>query len=583
MLYRLKPWYLFFFVAACGSTYTSSPLLYCDLESAQAGAFSAEVSLHSYQRWYWERIGIEDLWEKVGNGAGVHISIVDDALDIEHGDLKANIVLNQTINYLEPPSSSLRHNPLPIDCNEDGHGTAVSGIIAAAAGDDIGIKGIAYGARIYLANYLSSTSGNNLQDALGRHTEQTAVSSNSWGGSDVTRLRKRGRSILSTIEERLKEGYGGKGISYVFAAGNHRNVSGREVLPASADRTTYSELLNHRGMILVCAVKADDKYASYSTPGTNLWICAPSGDSFDFDCTKRDRDSPETFFGANRRGLATTDIRGVAGYNTVSLPRSILDFGTASGGVKACPGVELPEVAGDGSYTRFFSGTSAAAPVVSGIIAVLRAKKPQLSWRDIKLILAESAEKIDAAADSWQQGAAAYHDENSGYAYSDDYGFGLINASAAGELANDWTVLEDKRMKEGNVSIGPISIEPGEFAHSIHVSDSSIDFIDFIEFVNLEMTSDYSNFGHLNITLKSPRGMESVLSRAHPCLDWDPGFKTAQEATECDDLKDGFFFGSAAHLGEDPQADGGEWTLRIDGAMTPASLNGTLRFWGHTK
>ena len=41
------------------------------------------------------------------------------------------------------------------------------------------------------------------------------------------------------------------------------------------------------------------------------------------------------------------------------------------------------------------SGTSAATPIVSGVAALMRQANPNLTWRDLKLILAASARKND--------------------------------------------------------------------------------------------------------------------------------------------------------------------------------------------
>ena len=55
-----------------------------------------------------------------------------------------------------------------------------------------------------------------------------------------------------------------------------------------------------------------------------------------------------------------------------------------------------------------FSGTSAATPIVSGVAALLRQANPGLTWRDLKLILAASARKNDAANSGWEGGARKY-------------------------------------------------------------------------------------------------------------------------------------------------------------------------------
>ena len=159
------------------------------------------------------------MWEQGYTGAGVHISITDDALELAHPDLRANILPDASRNYLarsDLASESLRKNPLPVDCEKDAHGTAVAGIIAGVGDNNIGIKGVAPRAKIYFANVLKAQRQKDIQDALTNHTTETAVSSNSWGPSEYTRLRPQDALEKEAMLEQLDLGYGGKGISYVL-------------------------------------------------------------------------------------------------------------------------------------------------------------------------------------------------------------------------------------------------------------------------------------------------------------------------------------------------------------------------------
>ena len=572
---------VFFFLAACGSEDTPS-IAYCDLDlSTQPSQEkltleTREDPLLSYQNWYLDKIGIKRVWEQGHYGEKVHISIVDDALEIDHPDLRANILPNRSRNFLERFTSSLSRNPLPLDCYEDGHGTAVAGIIAATADNGIGVKGIAPKAKIYLSNYLSSPTYTNLLEALSSHTPDTAVSSNSWGSRLVTRLRGDEFSeIGDIIDDQLLKGYKNKGVSYVFAGGNNRQVFTSYKKFLTHDRSSYEALLNHRGVIPVCAVSAEDKYTDYSTPGPNLWICGPSGDDSDVKCEET---TNGTFWGAYTRGLATTDLSGEPGYNGNDEKNrfpSYLDFGRGGDEKETikCGERMLPEVSGDDSWTRFFTGTSAATPVVSAVIGILRAEYPDLSWRDVKLILAESARRLDEENPSWQQGAPAYHNNQTNYFYSSDYGFGFINASAALVLAKSWIPINTEiqnEMKEERTSM----IEEDTWEEQIMFMDSSINFV---EYVNIHLETDYPNFAELNISLISPLGTESLLVEPHHCL-VHSRFSLVK-TIDCADLADGFWFGSAAHLGED--AGAGMWTLRIDEAKSAAPLKWKLQIWGH--
>jgi subtilisin family serine protease len=63
---------------------------------------------------------------------GVKVAVIDTGVDVEHPDLHGRIL--QTVNFVEGGEQTFK---------QDGHGTAVSGVIAARANNHIGIYGIA--------------------------------------------------------------------------------------------------------------------------------------------------------------------------------------------------------------------------------------------------------------------------------------------------------------------------------------------------------------------------------------------------------------------------------------------------------
>ena len=97
--------------------------------------------------------------------------------------------------------------------------------------------------------------------------------------------------------------------------------------------------------------------------------------------------------GGSSGGLLTTDITGAPGYG---------DF------------------EGDPDYAPYFSGTSAAAPVVSGVLALMFAANPDLTAADARTMLNVTADKV-------HPDEAAY--DASGW--SPVYGYGRVNAAAA--------------------------------------------------------------------------------------------------------------------------------------------------------
>jgi subtilisin family serine protease len=74
----------------------------------------------------------------------------------------------------------------------------------------------------------------------------------------------------------------------------------------------------------------------------------------------------------------------------------------------------------DGDYTDNFGGTSSACPGVAGTAALILSVNPELTWQQVREILKETSEKIDA--------------ENGQYdpqGHSKFYGYGKVNAEKA--------------------------------------------------------------------------------------------------------------------------------------------------------
>ena len=582
--------------------------------------------LLAYQ-WYLDKAYVHEAWVTYQGlsetNQEIQIAVVDDALQVDHEDLEDNVIPGASINFLVGENSSNRNNPYPIDCAEDGHGTAVAGIIAAQGDNGRGVKGVASegnNIKIWGANLVASSQvlDSRIRAVFGYRVKETAVSSNSWGPAQPTHLSLLVLGFADLINKGLNTGFGGKGISYVFAAGNERVSAGPKRYPLE-DRASYSEILNLPGIIPVCAVGFDDIYSPYSEPGPNIWVCGyshtdggPFGPSKDFQNDFVNNIKPEYF---KFNGLATTDLSGTNGYNEGD--NTILTFIQEKEGVGECDELVYNSAAFDfnspmliyrgtcdspreelvwantatTSYTRYFGGTSAATPMVSGVIGLIRSAYPKLTWRDIKLILAESAwQPINATAllpttleDSYAlKGAPAYGNDNHNYSHSPDYGFGIVNASAAMNLAAIW---EDSRtlLSKGLQTRKAYPAAETSFSSSanpINVPSDNDAGISFIEYVQVEIDKDKDlDFGDLTITLTSPSGAVSVFAVAHECIDIKPGDDTGKVSEDCNDLEDGFTFGSAVHLGESPA---GNWMLSVTSTSVPdPTLNWKLRLYGH--
>lgn len=161
------------------------------------------------------------------------------------------------------------------------------------------------------------------------------------------------------------------------------------------------------------------------------------------------------------------------------------------------------------SHTESFGGTSAATPIVSGIVALMLEKNQNLSYHDIRQILWRSSFVIDSSKGMWITNAR-------GYKYSPIYGYGMVNALKVFEILSNYSLLENThnyhKLVLDNVHVGSI------LTNSWTVSSCSTLYDTFLEsveiFINITDVSgkNYNWKGDLDISLQSPQGTISPLT-----------------------------------------------------------------------
>ena len=465
------------FTEACAEIETSydDPLLGCQehLISSEAGGFD---------------INVEQVWA-TNTGEGINVAVIDRDVDGDHEDLRANN--SETLSY--DYTNGKLVNPRVY------HGTSVAGIIAARD-NGLGVRGVAPRATINAYNLLEDPTLVNWTDALTRNRAVTAVSNNSYGLLSYAAPVQVSQAWEAALESGISQGFGGKGIFYVFAAGNGHRYG---------DHVNLRESVNFYAQTPVCVVDSDGERLSYSETGYALWICAPLA-----RMTTEDR---------NR-------------------------------------------------YRDDFNGTSSAAPVVSGVAALVRSANPNLTWRDVKLILAASARKTDPSNSLWEEGALRYGSATDRYSYNPEYGFGLVDAKAAVDLAKSWVNLpvmesvstESEYMEAQQVADPADGPGPIQFVSQLTLG-SDVGFTEFVE-VHIDML--HRGFRDLEIEIRSPTGTVSKLAVPNERR------RHGSSRIRFTWLNGNFRFGSARHLGEDPT---GVWTLRVNDSI--AGLGGFIRGW----
>ncbi len=463
----------------------------------------------------WQDINIGSVWADGIKGEGVNVAIVDDGMYQDHEDLKDNVDTSLNLNFETGEND--------IYGRFDHHGTHVAGMVAARD-NDTGVRGVAPRATLHGYNLLSglNTTGLNIIAAMTESADVTAVSNNSWGFSDSPGFSPSFSFWRRAIRSGTTFGNDGKGVLYVWAAGNGHLLG---------DDSNLDEFTNDYGVTAACSVNNEGTRSGYSEMGANLWVCAPSND----------------------RPLS---LGGVAGILTTE---------------------------NSDRYYQDFGGTSAASPIVAGVGALTREANPDLTWRDVKVILAASAQKNDPSSQGWDAGAPMHPVSSAeSYSFNHEYGFGVVNAEGAVNLAKRWTNLPAAQGTtvvseelETEIPDAPAVGEPTTVTHALTV-DSDIEFTEFVE---VTVAFEHDSFRDLEVLLESPSGAISRLAVPFDTFDGLSAFFGAAFVP----LHGSWQFGSAKHLGEDPN---GEWKLHITDRISAVDgiFNGfAITVYGHER
>ncbi|MEZ5604660.1 MAG: S8 family serine peptidase [Burkholderiaceae bacterium] len=190
-----------------------------------------------------------------------------------------------------------------------------------------------------------------------------------------------------------------------------------------------------------------------------------------------------------------------------------------------------------GAIARTFSGTSASTPTVSGIVALMLKERPDLTWRDVRLILAMTARKNDPSNLGWTA--------NYGLNFNPEYGFGAVDAAAAVALARD---LDHRRRRQPGDEVVPVHPDlPAAERRGRHEAAATDSFdasgcgVSKIEFVEVLLQCDAPLQRRLRVELISPHGLVSSLASERICL------LTATTSADTCGNYDNWQFGSVRH------------------------------------
>lgn len=216
--------------------------------AATAVTLPANDPLLPKQR-YLNQIGAQKAWETIREQQQLTIAIVDTGVDLDHPDLKDNLV----------PGANLVSPGKPPD-DDNGHGTSVAGVIAAAGNNGIGVSGIIWKAKIMPIKALDH-SGDGTEQELG-----DAILYAVRSGASIVVLSV-GLHRYSPYMLDIVQYAESKNVLLVAAAGNDGVSLGQkaEVKYPAAYPT----------VLAVGGVKSDNTVDARSNRGTELDLVAP--------------------------------------------------------------------------------------------------------------------------------------------------------------------------------------------------------------------------------------------------------------------------------------------------------------------
>ncbi|KAG8010309.1 Proprotein convertase subtilisin/kexin type 6, partial [Nibea albiflora] len=395
-------------------------------------------------------LNVMPVWRNNITGNGVVVSIIDDGVDHANKDLRKNFEAFASFDLRA--SHGLFHDPMPVRDEANSHGTRCAGEVAMEANNSYCGVGIAFNARIGGIRLLDGS----VTDAM----EATALTFNmhfidiyvcSWGPRDngaemdgphslteqALRLGTHKARLSSPsshcclsdgkqtsalcVELRLggQNGRGGKGSIFVWAAGN----GGMQHDHCGADGYVNS-IYN----IAIGAVSQTGKPAYFGEPCPGVMAVTLTGASV-----------------GGSLPLVTVTVTNI----------------------------------GDGCVTHF-PGTSSAAPIAAGILALVLEANPEMTWRDVQHLITKTAKIPDPKEPGWNINGAGYHVHHR-------YGFGVLDAGLMVQQAADFTTVAPQRKCTQEVTLHPIRVSINAVCR-----------------------------GDLSISLESPAGTVSLLLDTRP-------------------------------------------------------------------
>ncbi len=286
--------------------------------------------------WHLEYINILNAWEITTGSNKVAVGIVDGGIYRKHEDI--NIKASNTITTIK-----------------NDHGTGVASVIGAKTNNEKGISGINWVSPLVVTHFQEENGDDVSTDIVMKNIFEKSedkdiirVVNNSYGPdpkplADILEYATKKYDVLKKYRDKL----------FVFSAGNEHNNSMYTM--GALHLVTKKENITNDNILIVAALLKDGTLPYYSNYGETVDIAAPS------------------------EIKAAKDIDYVENFAEYGYWQPIFEsaYGT------------------DNDFARgAFDGTSAAAPVVTGVASLIYSLNPNFTPEEVKNILIKSCTKF---------------------------------------------------------------------------------------------------------------------------------------------------------------------------------------------
>jgi subtilisin family serine protease len=379
-----------------------------------------------------------EAWQITMGSTDIVVAVIDDGFDLGHPAFR-----NKRIHPDKRDFAVISQDEDPLAENDDFHGTCVASIATGSLEGD-GMVGVAPDCTLLpiRIGFGPMAAPVDILEVF-RYVSQRADVVNCSFGVSPTSFDPFPTEFRNAITElTLNGGRRGKGLVMVFSAANDDAPTlltaaenkngvffvrftpfGGQIAQIPKNKPVFSGYPLTRGVIVVAAMSSLKRKSGYSSWGRQITVTAPSNNMHYIArfVKKGVNDAVRDKFLANYRGLG--------------------QVAAANRPTKGTPFDPMPDDPAtqdfaENFYTITFGGTSGAAPVVTGVVALMLSVNPNLTAEQVKQILIATADRdldptLDLNNDPNVQGLTG--EFNGGHSLF--FGAGKVNALRAVERA----------------------------------------------------------------------------------------------------------------------------------------------------